>query len=711
MKIRWKLMILLLVIALVPLVAGSVLDHVSTYRLGRALASHARRILTEQARHRLELLVADYGRLLDRDQRLLELAVRLQARAAESRLAKAPPAAAKVFLSADFDKGSPLPEGMVTSDRHFRVGDDGRRRPMPVTYSQQVSFLARGVDASAVAGDVARLSTMPEVYRRLDGIFSGLMHWQYTALESGVHTSFPGHGGYPAEFDPRKRPWYVSAKKNGQLTWQPPSVDVTTRTVMLAVSMPVRGRDGAIAGVTGIDVPLAGIFKDLKLPEQWSADEATLLVYPGSGTNGMPKGKLAIMAQKGYHPATENWQEPLKMQFLEADDARGLEALRLDALAGKAGVRQMRFRGRDALWAYGAGEPNQSFPVVIVPYDRVVAQASDVEAHVLERTRRGLQLTGLILLGVVAAVVVAAVLSSRSVTRPVNRLAEASRRLSEGDYAARVDIRTGDELQTLGEIFNDTGPKLAERERMKRSLTLAMEIQQNLLPRESPQLEGFDIAGRSVYCDETGGDYYDFIDLVDLAPGRLGVAVGDVTGHGIGAALLMASARAVLRSHAARHGADLGELFGELNRHLVRDTGDGRFMTLFYGVLNAEDRSLRWTSGGHDPALWLRHGGREIDELPNTGIPLGVVEDATYTRAGPITLERGDIVLIGTDGIWEARNAAKEMFGKGRLRDLLTADASLSAEAIHTAVVEAVRQFRAGEPQADDITLVVIKAL
>ncbi|MDP6044646.1 MAG: PP2C family protein-serine/threonine phosphatase, partial [Phycisphaerae bacterium] len=266
-------------------------------------------------------------------------------------------------------------------------------------------------------------------------------------------------------------------------------------------------------------------------------------------------------------------------------------------------------------------------------------------------------------------------------------------------------------LQDLGEVFNDMGPKLRERQKMKQSLELAMEIQQHLLPQGSPPVNGFDVAGRSIYCDETGGDYYDFIELAELGPGRLGIALGDVSGHGIGAALLMAAARGVLRSHAAMHGANLGELFETLNRHLVRDTGEAQFMTLFYAVLDAEARSLVWTSGGHDPALWLKNPSGDIDELPNTGIPLGILEDAPYSQAGPIKLDAGDIVLVGTDGIWEARNTDGEMFGKDRLRQILIDSASCSAKEIHDTIVQAVHEFRQTHPQEDDVTLVVIKAL
>ena len=238
MKIRWKLLILLLAIALAPLGGASVLDRLLTRRLGKHLAANTREILTDQARRRLELIVADYGRLLERDQRMLELALQLQARAIERRLDEAPPPDPEIFLSDSFPATGPATEPNAPG-AYFRVGADGRRLALPVRFDRQVYFLAAGVDASAVADDTARLSTMPEVYRRLHQTVGHLMHWQYTALESGVHMSYPGHGGYPAQFDPRRRPWYVNATKAGAASWQPPTVDVTTGMVMVALSMPV----------------------------------------------------------------------------------------------------------------------------------------------------------------------------------------------------------------------------------------------------------------------------------------------------------------------------------------------------------------------------------------------------------------------------------------------------------------------------------------
>ncbi len=710
MKIRWKLLILLLAIALVPLIAGTVLNRAHMRRLGAQLASDRREILTKNARHHLRHIVDNYGEILTRDAEILEYALYIQAHEVEDRLAGNPPESPQLFFSKDYDKGVNLPEGIAFSDKHFRLDSEGKTAPIQVTYDQQVCVLAPGVNREAVADDLGRLSTMPEVYRLLHNSNATRMYWQYTSLETGIHTCYPGHGGYPSDYDSQKRHWYAQARDKDSLIWTLPAPEVSTRTIVLTLATPVRRPDGSFAGVTAIDVPLGGIFGELTLPEQWSDDASTVLVFPGQ-SGDETEGKLVILAQQSYAGHGKDWRGPELKQYLVSEDADELKALMNDAVAGKSGVRKMRYKGREALWAYGAGRANEAFPVVIVPYEKVVAEAAEAEKYVLDRMADNMKIAGAVMFGVVIVVVIVAFFISRSVTRPLVHLADAAEKLAAGDYGANVQIRTGDELQHLGEIFNDMGPKLRQHESMQRSLAVAMEIQQQLLPQESPKIDGFDVAGTSIYCDETGGDYYDFIDLVDLGAGKLGIAVGDVTGHGIGAALLMASARGVLRSHAGRHGGDLSELFSVLNTHLVRDTGETRFMTLFYGVLDATTRSLKWTSGGHDPAIWLRRGMGKIEELPNTGVPLGILEGATFERVEPVTLEAGDVIAIGTDGIWEAANAAGDMFGKDRMREALSASAEKSAAEIHTAVVAAVHEFLGQTHQQDDITLVIIKAL
>ncbi len=287
-------------------------------------------------------------------------------------------------------------------------------------------------------------------------------------------------------------------------------------------------------------------------------------------------------------------------------------------------------------------------------------------------------------------------------------LAQAATRLAAGDFNAKVNIRSSDELIRLGQIFNSLGDSLKEREQLKQSLALAKEIQQELLPASAPATTGFDIVGTSHYCDETGGDYYDFISLQEKDVECTGLAIGDVSGHGIGSALVMAAARGILRSLADHNPLELTPLFASLNRHLSRDTADDSFMTLFYGVLNPSTRRLCWLSAGQAPIFLYRN--REVIELGSSGIPLGIIDDADYGKTSHIEFSPGDILFLGTDGIWESRNPAGEMFGTERLKELLRIHAEQNAETIADCIIATLMSFRGNMPQDDDITLLIVKA-
>ena len=251
-------------------------------------------------------------------------------------------------------------------------------------------------------------------------------------------------------------------------------------------------------------------------------------------------------------------------------------------------------------------------------------------------------------------------------------------------------------------------PQLRDRIKLKQSLTLAMEVQQHLLPDEPPLNDLLDIAGKSIYCDETGGDYYDFVDLSRINPHTLGVAVGDVTGHGIAAALLMATARSLLRGRADQPG-DLGAVLNHMNRHLVDDVPVGKFMTLAIMLFDTDQNHLRWSCAGHDPILIYDTVADTFSELRGGGIPLGIDPTWNFEEFGPQPLVSGQIFVIGTDGIWEARNEKRDMYGKQRLRDTIRATAARSAREISDSITAAVTNFQGTHLQDDDITLVVIK--
>lgn len=249
------------------------------------------------------------------------------------------------------------------------------------------------------------------------------------------------------------------------------------------------------------------------------------------------------------------------------------------------------------------------------------------------------------------------------------------------------------------------------KQRMDFEMELAAGVQQSLLPRGVPPVPGFEVAGLTLPCDATGGDYYDFLYAGGARDGEtLLAAVGDVTGHGIQAALLMTTVRAFLRARLLAPG-EPAAIVGDVNRLLAEDMGDsGRFMTLFLLELDGARRTVRYVRAGHDPALLFDPAADAFTELAGRGIPLGIDAGWRYETHVLPRLPAGAILALGTDGIWEARGPEGGMYGKERLKSAVRAAASRDAAGIVRAVLDDLETFLAGEARHDDVTLVVVKA-
>ena len=243
----------------------------------------------------------------------------------------------------------------------------------------------------------------------------------------------------------------------------------------------------------------------------------------------------------------------------------------------------------------------------------------------------------------------------------------------------------------------------------KKALALAGEVQKSLLPQDKPRVPGLDIAGRNVSCDEIGGDYFDFLWRRGSQKGPFSIVVGDISGHGVDSALLMTTARAFLRMRASQPGT-ISEIIAAMNRHLTRDVLEtGRFMTLFYLSIDPQHKRLDWVRAGHDPALVYDPNRDEFEELKGRGVALGVNDAFEYEENQKGELANGQIIAVGTDGIWEALNRDGEMFGKARLRNIIRNKATMGAGDILSTVYDELNQFTQGQKTADDITLVIIK--
>ena len=292
----------------------------------------------------------------------------------------------------------------------------------------------------------------------------------------------------------------------------------------------------------------------------------------------------------------------------------------------------------------------------------------------------------------------------------IRALSETAKKVARGDFVTLAPAGKKDEVGELIDSFNTMVLQLEERIRLKEAMDLAVEVQQNLLPQKPLQTENLDIAGQSIYCDETGGDYFDFFQFPALGPGKVGVAVGDVVGHGISAALLMTTVRAFIRSQMAQPG-NLSQKTISINRLLWLDTFEScDFMTLFLLVIDSVKKELTWVRAGHDPAMLYDPSSGSIVELQGRGTALGIKADYTFEEHKYGRWSQGQVLVIGTDGIWETENPHSEKFGKFRLRQIIRQHNQFSAQEILSAITEALAAFRDTAPQNDDITLVVVKA-
>ena len=293
--------------------------------------------------------------------------------------------------------------------------------------------------------------------------------------------------------------------------------------------------------------------------------------------------------------------------------------------------------------------------------------------------------------------------------RSLSAMVDALQRIKTGRFDTGVAVTTNDEIGYVGDSINEMVAGLRERDELRHSLDLAKEIQQNLLPDKNLYLNGLDIAGQSIYCDETGGDYFDFITFKAEGSQKIAIAIGDVSGHGISAALLMATFRSSLRQRLS-HPGNPDQIITDVNRQLVYDVeATGNFMTLFYLCIDPDQQNLQWVRAGHDPGILYDPAADTFDELRGNGIALGVDPDfgfETNQKGGPTA---GQIIVLYTDGVWEAHNPQGESFGKARLQDTIRRHAGQNASAIIQSVISAVQQFKDGADVEDDITMVVIK--
>jgi sigma-B regulation protein RsbU (phosphoserine phosphatase) len=238
---------------------------------------------------------------------------------------------------------------------------------------------------------------------------------------------------------------------------------------------------------------------------------------------------------------------------------------------------------------------------------------------------------------------------------------------------------------------------------MRKEMKLAYEIQTGLLPQGAPEIPGYDISGRSIPAQDVGGDYYDFIHM---GGHRVGVCLGDVSGKGVPAALLMANVQATLRGQTIQ-GLSPKECLEQSNANLMGSMDAGRFITLFYAVLDSENHELIYANAGHNHPFLFK-AGKEATRLEVSGIALGSIDNARYAE-GRMAMAPGDIFVVFSDGITEAIDMDEDLFGEQRLSQIVSQNSGDTAEHLIELIFSAVRLHAGESSQSDDMTAVVIK--
>ncbi|MBC2703824.1 SpoIIE family protein phosphatase [Desulfobacula sp.] len=278
--------------------------------------------------------------------------------------------------------------------------------------------------------------------------------------------------------------------------------------------------------------------------------------------------------------------------------------------------------------------------------------------------------------------------------------------VSNGDLSKLVPVATSDEFGVIATHTNKMIHGLRDRIRMLTRLNVAKVVQENLLPNNAPDFQNLEISGISLYCEEVGGDYFDYFKFSE---NKIGIALTDSSGHGVGAGLDMTTIRAYLR-YGVEDYKGPAQLIASVNRHLARDSYEtGRFTTVFFVEIDQGKRGIKWVRAGHEPALFFTPGSKKVQRLLGNGMALGVDADAKIDEYEICGWEKGSVLAIVSDGLKESRNSQGEMYTEKRITSTIAENVAQSAKTIEKKLLEDINAFRGDVPIADDITIVIVK--
>lgn len=731
MKIRWKILLVLLAFAMLPLILIRTYGLDSLIDLGSDLQIQTRVTLLERARSSLTNIAEGTAARINLEDRLYRTTIKTVQSEAENLLSQEelpilahPPFITtpdgvenmpKLYTHPNYKKSVLMGRGLRLhrEDKALHI-KQGTLIDIPISPNHISFWLPKGLPESEAMPSIRKLAPLLPTFQACSQTLSELALWQEVILENGLQVTYPAHNSFPPRYDPRLTPWYQEVKDTLKTFWMTPAPEPATKSLCYRLSSPLFDATDKFIGVASLVVPVGTTINSALLMS--TKKNVKIMMVVSDRSTPSTKDKLLVI---GRNKISDNenlpknskghlWQAPPKPEWIYEKNPE-FTSLVDDIANQRSGVLQIDYDGIPSLWTYSPINENMAL-LIITPVIDFTAEADKAEQYVSESITRQIKDTSIMALAIISVLAVVAYFASHSLSSPIRKIAEAVTKVGQGDWDARADVKSHNELGDLAESFNLMVPQLRERASILQALSLADEAQQSLLPKSTPQVSGAEIGAKCIFSEKTGGDYYDFIGCATCGEDIFATVIGDVSGHGISAALLMTSARAYIRALTGQ-GRPLIEIVSKVNSLVTADCAQtGHFMTLFATICDTKKKTLNWIRAGHDPALIYTPETDEFEELIGSGLAIGVDEYYLY-KENFTQLKSGQIVVLYTDGIWEAHSPKGEQFGKPLLREIIRDYYDKPAQQLAEIVHKHVADHRRGLPLEDDCTVIIIKFL
>ena len=362
-------------------------------------------------------------------------------------------------------------------------------------------------------------------------------------------------------------------------------------------------------------------------------------------------------------------------------------------------------------------EPSLSLFAIKAPLDRLYYEFYFQETNLGQILLNGMLFLVVIFVLVEGVSLLIGIVIARTITRSIQNLYQGTRRIQAGEFGYTIASRGADQLDSLAGAFNQMSQSIAglmtqitEKKRLEKEIEIAREVQTQLFPRRAPEINRLQLAGLCLPARTVSGDYYDFIPFGEE---QVDVVIGDISGKGISAALLMASLQSAIRTHVVYRATSkgyqkghIGEAVAEINRHLYANTAADKFATLVFSHFDSNSLQLTYCNAGHNPPLLISNG--DVSRLSVGGMAVGLFDDCQYEEE-TVGLKANDLLVLYTDGVVEAEDPQGEQFGEEKLLDLIRKNAFLTSDDIQKLILDEVDSFAKGLEQRDDITVVVMR--